>query len=88
MLLLALLLAGLICSVSLALLVTLLARDMRTANQVSAALVGPVVLVMLILLLTVPGQARWIAAIAVLLLVAAGGLVAALRWLTYERYLA
>jgi ABC-type transport system involved in multi-copper enzyme maturation permease subunit len=87
-LLLALLLAGLICSVSLALLVTLLARDMRTANQVSAALVGPVVLVMLVLLLTVPGQARWVAAIAVLLLVAAGGLVAALRWLTYERYLA
>jgi ABC-2 type transport system permease protein len=83
-----LLLAGLTCSISLALLVTLIARDMRTANQVSAALVGPVVLVLLVILLAVPGQARWSVAISVLLLVALAGLVAAFRWLTYERYLA
>ncbi|HEV8636859.1 MAG TPA: ABC transporter permease subunit [Chloroflexota bacterium] len=88
LLLLGLMLSGLICSVALALLVTLLARDMRTANQVSAALVGPVVLVLLAVLLAVPGEGRWAAAVTFLLFVAVVGLLAALHWLTYERYLA
>jgi ABC-type Na+ efflux pump permease subunit len=87
-LLLWLLLSGLVCSVALALLVTLLARDMRTANQVSAALVGPVVMAVLAVMLIVPGPQRWAAVVVCLLLVALAGLLAAFRWLTYERYLA
>jgi hypothetical protein len=82
-----LLLAGTACSISLALVLTLLARDLRTANQINGVLVGPLILALLGVFMFVPGEARWPIAIGLLLLVAAGGLVAALRWLTFERYL-
>jgi ABC-2 type transport system permease protein len=83
-----LLLAGCVCSISLALVLTLLARDLRTANQLNGVLVGPLILVLLGVFMFVPGEARWLIAIGLLLVVAAVGLVVALRWLTFERYLA
>jgi ABC-2 type transport system permease protein len=81
------LLAGCVCSISLALVLTLLARDLRTANQLNGMLIGPLVLALLGVFMFVPGEARWLIAIGLLLVVAAAGLVIALRWLTFERYL-
>jgi ABC-2 type transport system permease protein len=82
-----LLLAGCVCSVSLALVLTLLARDLRTANQINGVLVGPLILTLLGVFMFVPGDARWVLAVGLLLTVAVAGLVIALRWLTFERYL-
>lgn len=86
LLLFALLVAGLTCSIAAALLITLLARDLRTANQVNGALVGPLILVMLGIFMLVSGDARHLATVGVLLAAAAVALAIALRWLTFERY--
>jgi ABC-2 type transport system permease protein len=83
-----LLLAGMTCSVSMALVLTLLARDLRTANQINGVLVGPLILALLAAFMFLTGDLRWGVAIGLLLAVAAAGLVVALRWLTFERYLA
>jgi ABC-2 type transport system permease protein len=83
-----LLLAGMTCSVSMALVLTLLARDLRTANQINGVLVGPLILALLAAFMFLTGDLRWGVAIGLLLAVAAAGLIVALRWLTFERYLA
>jgi ABC-2 type transport system permease protein len=85
--LLGVLLAALACSVGLALLLALLARDFRTANNISGALLGPLILMTMVVLIGAPGQWRLLALIGLLLLTAALALVAARRWLTFERYL-
>lgn len=83
--LLVLLLAALGYSTTVALVVSLLAGDFRTANNVSGALIGPLVLLAVPLTLALPpGMAPPLLAVA-LLVFAATALLAAFRWLTVER---
>jgi len=82
-----LLVAALTYSTAGALAVGLLAGDFRTANNVSGAVIGPLVLAALGLILVMPpGLAPWTMA-AMLLALAAIVLVVALRWVTVERLL-
>ena len=76
------------CSVGVTFVITILARDYRTANNLSGLQVGPVVLLTPLTLLLLPGLLGFVAVAAAL---AALGLVAlfiAWRWITFERYLA
>ena len=68
-------------------LLTLLARDFRSANNLSGVLFVPVIIVTAITLSAVGGPARTYVLSAVLLVLAGITLVAALRWVTFERYL-
>jgi ABC-2 type transport system permease protein len=86
-LLLILLLCALSCSVAIALLLALLARDLRTANNLNGAFIGPLLMVILVILLTVPGLWRLVVLAVVLLLFGAAVFLAAMKWLTFERYL-
>ena len=87
-LLLSLLLAALACSIGVALLLALLARDFRTANNLNGALVGPMIVLTIGILFLVPGPGRYILLIVLLVLVGAAATEAAMRWITFERYLA
>ena len=80
-------LAAVVCSTSASLLLTLLARDFRSANNLSGVLFVPVIIVTAITLSAVGGPARTYVLSAVLLGLAGIALVAALRWVTFERYL-
>lgn len=80
-------LAAVVCSTSASLLLTLLARDFRSANNLSGVLFVPVIIVTAITLSAVGGPARTYVLSAVLLVLAGITLVAALRWVTFERYL-
>jgi ABC-2 type transport system permease protein len=71
-----------------ALLIALLARDLRTANNLNGALLGPLMLVMFAILFGLSGWARLTALVVVLLGAGAVAFLVALRWLTFERYLA
>jgi ABC-2 type transport system permease protein len=86
--LLALLLSALACSVAVALLLALLARDFRTANNLNGALLGPVILAVLGLLFGLPTPLSYIVLVVVLLAAAVAAVQVGLRWLTFERYLA
>lgn len=86
--LLLLLLAALVCSVCESLVLALLARDLRTTNNLNGALLTPVTAIMVAILLAVPAPARLLAVTALLLAVAAVALGVAWRYLTFERYLA
>jgi ABC-2 type transport system permease protein len=83
-----LLLAGLSCSVGVTTVITLLARDFRTANNLSGMQVGPLVLALLASLSLVPPPYGMLVAAFVLVAVGAAGLLIAWRWITFERYLA
>jgi ABC-2 type transport system permease protein len=87
-LLFALLISALACSVGLALLLALMARDFRTANNLNGALLGPLIIGMLAVLFLVSGPLRYLLLAVVLLGVGALAVLVALRWLTFERYLA
>jgi ABC-2 type transport system permease protein len=87
-LLLAVLISALLCSIGLSLLLALLARDLRTANNLNGALIGPLMLAILAILAGVPGDLRLLVLAAVFLAVGALAVLAGLRWLTFERYLA
>ena len=86
--LLGLLLSALACSVAVALLLALLARDFRTANNLNGAMLGPVILAVLGLLFGVPTPLSYVLLGALLLTSAVIALQIGLRWLTFERYLA
>ena len=75
------------CSVGIALLLTLLARDFRTSNNLSGAFVLPVMLLTMATLGAVSGPARTYVLALVLLALGAVAVFAALRWVTVERYL-
>ncbi|HET7770132.1 MAG TPA: ABC transporter permease subunit [Chloroflexota bacterium] len=82
------LLGSFTCSVGVTFVITILARDYRTANNLSGLQIGPVVLMTPLLLLLLPGPPGFVLLAALL---AALGLVAlfiAWRWITFERYLA
>jgi len=82
------LVAAVTCSIGIALLLALLARDFRTANNLNGAMSGPLILLTLAVLVVVPGEARLLALTAVLAAAGIGAYVVGLRWLTFERYLA
>lgn len=83
-----LLVAALLYSTSSALLVSLLAGDYRTANNLNGAMLGPTILVTVGILMLVPGGAVRVVALGGLFVVLAGvATVVALRALTIERFL-
>jgi len=86
--LLILLVAALGCSVGIALLLALLARDFRTANNLNGAFLGPVVVASLAIILVLTGPVRYLALTVLLVGVGLVAVLAGLRWLTFERYLA
>jgi ABC-type transport system involved in multi-copper enzyme maturation permease subunit len=79
--------AAVICSTAMSLLLTLLARDFRSANNLNGALFVPVIFVSVATLILVGGGARTYVLSLILLVVAAITLVIAKRWVTFERYL-
>jgi ABC-type Na+ efflux pump permease subunit len=83
----ALLLAALSYSVGVALIIGLLARDFRTANNINGLFVGPLMLGTVGILFSLPGDSRFFALIAMLVCSAVAAYLAAVRWLTFERYL-
>lgn len=87
-LLLLLVLAALACSAGVALLLALLARDFRTANNLNGALLGPLILVTIAALFLLPSPLSYAALGTVLLALAAAAVLVGVRWLTFERYLA
>ncbi|WP_026370298.1 ABC transporter permease subunit [Kallotenue papyrolyticum] len=82
-----LLIAALAYSTASALLISLLAKDFRTANNLTGALISPLILLSLGVLLGVPGT--WSIGLLVLLyaLAALGAALIALRVITFERLL-
>ena len=80
-------LAAVACSICISLLLTLLARDFRTANNLSGAFVVPALLLTVGTLGAVGGPARTYVLAVILLALGAVALFAALRWVSVERYL-
>jgi hypothetical protein len=80
-------LAAVACSICISLLLTLLARDFRTANNLSGAFVVPALLLTVGTLGAVGGPARTYVVAVILLALGALALFAALRWVSVERYL-
>jgi ABC-type transport system involved in multi-copper enzyme maturation permease subunit len=80
-------LAAIACSIGISLLLTLLARDFRTANNLSGAFVVPALVLTIGTLSTVGGPARTYVLAAALLTLGAVAIFAALRWVSIERYL-
>ena len=81
------LLAALTYAVSEALLLALLARDLRTAQQINGALLLPVMALSVAVLVGAPSSLRLPLLAAILLLGAGLAMLVGLRWLTAERYL-
>jgi len=79
--------AAVACSIAISLLLTLLARDFRTANNLSGAFVVPALLLTVATLGAVGGPARTYVLALVLLALGAVAMFAALRWISFERYL-
>ena len=82
------LLGAFTCSVGVTFVITILARDYRTANNLSGLQIGPVVLLTPLVLLLLPGPAGLVALSAVLASIGLLALFVAWRWITFERYLA
>ncbi len=83
-----LLVAALSCSVGMSLLVALLARDFRTANNLNGILLGPTIGLVLAVLILVPADVHLSVLAGLLLAIGVGAVAGGLRWLTFERYLA
>jgi ABC-2 type transport system permease protein len=83
-----LLLAALACSVGVALLLALLARDFRTANNLNGAFMGPTIVATMAILFLVPSPLSYLILGAALLALAVGTVQVGLRWITFERYVA
>lgn len=79
--------AAVACSTGISLLLTLLARDFRTANNLSGAFIVPALLLTVGTLGAVGGPARTYVVAALLLTLGAVAMFAALRWVSFERYL-
>ena len=79
--------AAVVCSTCLSLLLTLLARDFRTANNVNGVLFFPVLLVAAGILVGVGGSARLLVLGAALLTIGGAAILVGARWITFERYL-
>ena len=79
--------AAVVCSMCISLLLTLLARDFRTANNLSGAFAVPAILLTVATLGAVGGPTRTYVVALVLLALGAIALFGALRWVSFERYL-
>jgi ABC-2 type transport system permease protein len=79
--------AAVACSTGISLLLTLLARDFRTANNLSGAFIVPALLLTVGTLGAVGGPARTYVLAALLFTLGAVAMFAALRWVSFERYL-
>jgi ABC-2 type transport system permease protein len=87
LMLLLVLLSALTYAVGEALLLALLARDLRTAQNLNGALLLPISFLTAVVLLAAPPHLN-LPAVSLLLLCGAGlTLIVGLRWLTFERYL-
>lgn len=82
-----LLLCSLAASVGVSLLLSLLARDFRTSNNLGGAFVIPTMLLTIICEALVPGLGRFFVLAGLMLLMGGAAFVAGARWLTFERYL-
>jgi ABC-type transport system involved in multi-copper enzyme maturation permease subunit len=80
-------LAAVACSIGTSLLLTLLARDFRSANNLNGAFIVPVLLLTIATLSSVSGPGRTYVLAAVLLALAAIAVTVALKWISFERYL-
>jgi ABC-type transport system involved in multi-copper enzyme maturation permease subunit len=83
-----LLLCGLACSVGIGLFLALVARDVRTAGNLTPAWLFPTMAVVGLCVVLVPGLWRFYVIGAILLLGLAAMLAICLRWLTFERFVA
>ncbi len=79
--------AAVACSTGISLLLTLLARDFRTANNLNGAFFVPALLLTVATLGAVGGPGRTYVLALVLLALGAVAVVVALRWVSFERYL-
>jgi ABC-type transport system involved in multi-copper enzyme maturation permease subunit len=79
--------AAVACSICISLLLTLLARDFRTANNLSGAFAVPALLLTIGTLGAVGGPARTYVVAVTLLALGGIALFVALRWVSFERYL-
>ncbi len=79
--------AAVACSTGISLLLTLLARDFRTANNLSGAFIVPALFLSIATLGAVGGPARTYVLALVLLALGAVAIFTALRWVSFERYL-
>jgi ABC-type transport system involved in multi-copper enzyme maturation permease subunit len=79
--------SSLVASIGISLLLALVARDFRTANNLNGVFVVPTMIMTGLCVTLVPGLWRFV--VLSLLMLALGGLayVIATRWLTFERYL-
>jgi ABC-type Na+ efflux pump permease subunit len=82
------LVAALVCSVCEALVLALVARDLRTTNNLNGVLITPVTVASVAILLGMPPAVRLVVLAGFLLALAVVAYVCAWRWLTFERYLA
>jgi ABC-2 type transport system permease protein len=82
-----LVLSALVASIGISLLLALVARDFRTANNLNGFFVVPTMVMTGVCVTLVPGLWRFV--VLSLLMLALGGLayLVATRWLTFERYL-
>jgi ABC-2 type transport system permease protein len=82
-----LVLSALAASIGISLLLALVARDFRTANNLNGFFVVPTMLMTGLCVTLVPGLLRFV--VLSVLMLALGGLayLVAVRWLTFERYL-
>lgn len=80
-------LAAIACSTGISLLLTLLARDFRTANNLNGVFFVPAMFVSLGVLAGVGGPVRTYVLAAMLLVLAAVAVFGALKWVSFERYL-
>jgi len=81
------LLSALTASIGVSLLLALVARDFRTANNLNGAFVLPTIIVTGLCVTLVPGLWRFLVLAVLLLAMGGAALWIALRWLTFERYL-
>ena len=81
------LLSALTASIGVSLLLALVARDFRTANNLNGAFVLPTMIVTGLCVTLVPGLWRFLVLAALLLAMGGAASWIALRWLTFERYL-
>jgi len=79
--------AAVACSTGISLLLTLLARDFRTANNLSGAFIVPALLITVGTLGAVGGPGRTYVLALLLLALGAAAVFVALRWVSVERYL-
>ncbi len=82
-----LLLSALTASIGVSLLLALVARDFRTANNLNGAFVLPAMVLTGLCVLLVPGLARFVVLSILMMAMGAVAFWVAARWLTFERYL-